>query len=45
MVIPAFLRRLPIFDLIVPNVANVVKATVKALNSMQDINELNKERK
>jgi len=27
------------------NVANVVKATVKALNSMQDINELNKERK
>ena len=27
------------------NVANVVKATVKALKSMQDINELNKERK
>jgi len=25
MIIPAFLRRLPIFDLIVPNVANVVK--------------------
>merc|ERR1712002_543567 len=25
MVIPAFLRRLPVFDLIVPNIANVVK--------------------
>ena len=25
MVIPAFLRTLPIFDLIVPNVVNVVK--------------------
>jgi len=27
------------------NVSNVVKATVKALKSMQDINEINKERK